>query len=95
MGSAGDRAKALRLDYPFRGRWLVRNSPADRVPSHGTWLFGLTYSIDLVPVDHRGRTAPFTALSMFQPEPAERFPGFGHPILAPMAGTAVAVHDGD
>lgn len=95
MDSAGDGLKVLRLAYPFRGRWLVRNSPANRVPSHGTWLFGLAYSIDLVPVDDRGRTAPFTAQSMFRPEAAEQFPGFGRPILAPVDGTVVAVHDGE
>lgn len=95
MGSVGNGRKALRLDYPFRGRWLVRNSPANQVPSHGTWRFGLAYSIDLVPVDDRGRTAPFTAESMFRPEAAEQFPGFGRPILAPVAGTVVAVHDGE
>lgn len=95
MSSAGDRTKILNLDYPFRGRWLVRNSPANRIPSHGTWLFGTAHSIDLVPVDERGRSAPFTATSLFRPEPAERFPGFGRPILAPVAGTVVAVHDSE
>ncbi len=33
------------LDYPFRGRWLVRNSPARRVPSHGSHALGTTYAI--------------------------------------------------
>lgn len=95
MGSAGDGLEALRLEYPFRGRWLVRNSPANRVPSHGTWMFGLAYSIDLVPVNERGQTAPFTTKSMFRPEAAAQFPGFGRPILAPVDGTVVAVHDGE
>ena len=44
----------LDLAYPFEGRRLTRNSPADRVPSHGTSLFGTTWAIDFVPVDGRG-----------------------------------------
>ena len=82
------------LEYPFAGRWLVRNSPANRVPSHGTALFATSFAIDFVPVNAAGRTAPVTARSLVTPEPPGRFPGFGRPILAPAAGTVVGVHDG-
>jgi hypothetical protein len=80
------------LVLPFEGRWSTRNSPADRVPSHGTELFATSYAIDFVLVDDRGRTAPFTLASLFRPEPADRFPGFGRPVLAPAAGVVVGVH---
>jgi hypothetical protein len=86
---------ALDLAYPFTGRWLVQNSPADRVPSHGTTLFATSHAIDFVPVDAAGRTARFTAASLFQPEQPERFPGFGRRILAPAGGRVIAVHDGE
>lgn len=39
------------LEFPFRGLWMARNSPARRVPSHGTHAFGVTYAIDFVAVD--------------------------------------------
>lgn len=84
---------AVDLEYPFEGRWLTQNSPADRVPSHGTALFASSYAIDFVPVDDSGRTAPFTFASLLRPEPAERFPGFGRPVLAPAEGVVVGVHD--
>lgn len=84
---------SANLIYPFTGRWLVQNSPANRVPSHGTTLFATSHAIDFVPVDDAGRTAPFTFNSLLRPEPPERFPGFGRPILAPMTGIVVAVHD--
>lgn len=77
---------------PFQGRWSTRNSPADRVPSHGTELFATAYAIDFVPVDDRGRTAPVTLASLFRPEPVDRFPGLGRPVLAPAAGVVVGVH---
>lgn len=84
---------SLDLSYPFTGRWLVQNSPADRVPSHGTAAFASSYAVDFVPVDARRRTAPVTTASLLRPEAPERFPGFGRPILAPLPGVVVAVHD--
>jgi Peptidase family M23 len=87
------RMPPLDLAYPFTGRWLVQNSPADRVPSHGTTLWATSYAIDFVPVDEAGRTAPVTLGSLVRPEPPERFPGFGRPVLAPVAGVVVGVHD--
>lgn len=84
------------LSLPFTGRWLVQNSPARRVPSHGVDLLGQRYAIDFVGVDARGRTAPVrdwrTAVAT---EPPERFVAFGAPILSPVDGVVVAVHDGE
>ncbi|WP_031470946.1 M23 family metallopeptidase [Sciscionella sediminilitoris] len=84
---------AIDLEYPFAGRWLVQNSPADRVPSHGTTLFASSYAIDFVPIGDSGGTAPIGFGSLLRPEPPQRFPGFGRPILAPAAGVVLAVHD--
>jgi murein DD-endopeptidase MepM/ murein hydrolase activator NlpD len=86
---------SVDLAYPFVGRWLVRNSPANRVPSHGTRLFATSYAVDFVPVTDAGRTAPITAASLVRPEPADRFPGFGRPILAPAPGVVLAARDGE
>lgn len=86
---------SIDLEYPFAGRWRVQNSPANRVPSHGTTLFGTSYAIDFVPVDGTGRTAPITLGSLVRAAPPERFPGFGRPILAPVEGIVVATHDAE
>ncbi|APX32079.1 peptidase [Brachybacterium sp. P6-10-X1] len=85
----------LLLGHPGHGRWLVQNSPADRVPSHGISLLALDHSIDLVPADDRGRTAPVRLRSLVAPEPPEAFPGFGRELLAPLDGEVVAAHDGE
>ncbi|MFC0673294.1 M23 family metallopeptidase [Brachybacterium hainanense] len=82
---------AAALDYPFTGRWLVQNSPADQVPSHGTHRFASAHAIDFVPVDEDGRTAPIRGRTLIAPEPPQRFPGFGRPILAPGPGTVLAI----
>jgi hypothetical protein len=84
------------LSLPFEGRWLARNSPARRVPSHGTDLMGGRYAIDFIGVDHRHRTADRrdwrTVLST---EPVERFFAYGRPVLAPADGVVVGLHDGE
>jgi hypothetical protein len=83
------------LDYPFTGRWMARNSPARRVPSHGTHRFGSAHAIDLIGVDERGRSAPWGLGAAVGTEPPERFAGFGRPVLAPVSGQVVVVHDGE
>ena len=88
-------SRTLDLAYPFRGRWLVQNSPANRVPSHGTRLFATAYAIDFVPVDRRGRSARLSLGSMLRPEAPARFPGFGRSLTAPARGVVVAVHDSE
>lgn len=85
----------VALAYPFSGRWLVQNSPANQVPSHGTHSFATAYAIDFLPVTESGGTAPITFGSLLRPEPAERFPGFGRPILAPVDGVVIATHDSE
>jgi hypothetical protein len=86
----------VELSLPFEGRWLVQNSPARRVPSHGTDLFASRYAIDFVGVDHGRRTARrIDWRTVLATEPADRFVSFGRPILAPLDGVIVQVHDGE
>lgn len=33
------------LGYPFLGKWLVQNSPANHAPRHGTASFASSYTI--------------------------------------------------
>jgi hypothetical protein len=83
------------LALPFRGRWLARNSPARRVPSHGTELFATTYAMDFIAVQGRRTATTRDWRTLLATEPVERFFAFGQPILAPAAGTVVSVHDGE
>jgi hypothetical protein len=84
------------LALPFTGRWLVQNSPARRVPSHGVDVLGQRFAIDFVGVDERGRTSAIHDWrTVLATEPPERFVAFGRPILAPAAGVVVHAHDGE
>jgi hypothetical protein len=83
------------LALPFRGTWLATNSPARRVPSHGTHFLGQTFAIDFVAVRRRRTAAVWDWRTLVAVEPADRFFGFGRSILAPAHGRVVAVHDGE
>lgn len=83
------------LAFPFRGSWRVENSPARRVPSHGTSAFGVSHAIDFVAVDAQGRSAPRTWRTWVGVEAPEGFIGFGEPVLAPVDGVVVAAHDAE
>ena len=94
--STSSGGPVVELALPFTGRWLVQNSPARRVPSHGTDLWGGRYAIDFVGVDERNRTSPtLDWRAALATEPPERFVAFGRPVLAPADGVVVAVHDGE
>ena len=83
------------MSVPLRGPCLVQNSPANRVPSHGTDAFGSSYAIDLVPVDGQGRSASRSWRGLLATEAPEIFVGFGRPVLAPVSGRVALVHDGE
>ncbi|MEU5987523.1 M23 family metallopeptidase [Spirillospora sp. NPDC047418] len=86
-GGGPDREPVV-VRSPVRGRWTAVNSPADKVPSHGTHELGQTYAIDLVHVPDPGRA--WTALRRW-PLAArpETFPAFGQDVHAPADGVVV------
>ncbi len=88
--------EVVKASFPFTGLWLVQNSPARRVPSHGSELFGERYAIDFVGVDDRHQSATIRDWrTLLSSEPPDRFVGFGRRILAPVPGIVAAVHDGE
>lgn len=88
------RREPVRVHPPVAGRWMAINSPADKIPSHGTHEFGQTYAVDLVhrPDDGTG----WKAVEGFWPlaRRPETFSSFGRPILAPADAVVVEVVDG-
>lgn len=96
MTSQSSVMREVEISLPFAGQWLARNSPARRVPSHGSDLLGERYAIDFIGVD-RGRRTAHTRdwRTLLATEPVERFFAYGRPILAPADGTVVEAHDGE
>jgi murein DD-endopeptidase MepM/ murein hydrolase activator NlpD len=74
---------------------MAQNSPARRVPSHGTHLFATTYAMDFIAVRGRRTATRRDWRTLLATEPVDRFYAFGQPILAPAAGRVVSVNDGE
>jgi hypothetical protein len=88
-------ADPVVLTLPFRGTWRARNSPARRVPSHGTHLFATTYAMDFIAVAGRRTATRRDWRTLLSTEPPDRFVAFGRPVLAPASGRVVSFHDGE
>jgi len=95
MALAANNGPPVVLGYPLAGSFRARNSPARRVPSHGTDLMGTTLAIDFIPVDKDGRSAPLNWRAVAATERPETFAGFGADVMAPAAGRVVVAHDGE
>lgn len=79
------------LQAPVRGRWVGLNSPADKVPSHGTRAYGQTYAIDIL---HPAPAGAATSLGWTNGwrDPAT-YSCFGEPVYAVAPGTVARAHD--
>jgi hypothetical protein len=85
------------VELPLRGEWTVERSPADRVPSHGTDLFGQRYAYDLVRTDRRRgvHVHPAGTLRWLLVGGRTRDSyGWGQPVHAALDGVIVQVLDG-
>ncbi|MEU1130758.1 M23 family metallopeptidase [Streptomyces sp. NPDC005900] len=88
-----DPPAPVEVEPPVTGRWSALNSPADKVPSHGTHSLGQTYAIDIVAVPEEGPARPAFAWLWPVTRRNRAFPAFGAPLLA--AGDATVVHAED
>ncbi|MEI7034448.1 M23 family metallopeptidase [Streptomyces pratensis] len=89
---------AVEVAPPVTGRWSALNSPADKVPSHGTHVYGQTYAIDIVaepetPEGEPPARPPFRAIWPVVRRNRD-FPAFGAPLFAVADATVVRASDG-
>ena len=81
---------------PFTGRWLVGFTPEQRIPSHGTDMFGVGYAIDFIAVNEQNRTSSSVSWRTFLgTEPPEIFYAFGMSVYSPVSGRVVRTHNGE
>jgi hypothetical protein len=91
-----DVSSAAVVEFPLRGEWCALNTPAHRIPSHGTDYFAQRYAYDFA------RTAPegmrFQPGSMLRHltagVPASQFFGWDQPVAAAFSGQVGAVGEG-
>ncbi|GAA1453778.1 M23 family metallopeptidase [Nocardiopsis tropica] len=89
LARGGPPPRAVEVAPPVAGAWTALNSPADRVPSHGTRAYGQEYAIDVLK-DSEGRPA----FGWRPPVRGNRdFPAFGDPL--PAVADAVVVRASD
>ncbi|MGI5481986.1 M23 family metallopeptidase [Streptomyces lavendofoliae] len=86
------RPDPVEVDPPVTGTWSALNSPADKVPSHGTHALGQTYAIDIV-AESAERPRPGFAWLWPVARRNGDFPAFGAPLLAVADGTVVRAED--
>lgn len=88
----GPEPVPVEIAPPVDGRWSALNSPADKVPSHGTRSYAQAYAIDIV---RESEDRPRPAFGWW---PLVRrntdFPAFGAPVLSVADATVVRVRDG-
>ncbi|MFF0507540.1 M23 family metallopeptidase [Streptomyces fimicarius] len=94
----GEPRPPVEVGPPVTGRWTALNSPAGKVPSHGTHVYGQTYAIDIVADPEAGEGEPPARPAFRWLWPLFRrnraFPAFGAPLLAVADATVVRASDG-
>ncbi|WP_329346333.1 M23 family metallopeptidase [Streptomyces microflavus] len=97
-GGPAEPVAPVETEPPVTGRWTALNSPADKVPSHGTHVYGQTYAIDIVaePGTGDGESPARPPFRLFWPVVRRNrdFPAFGAPLLAVADATVVRASDG-
>ena len=91
-------ASPIVVDFPLRGEgWVAVNSPADRIPSHGTDMLGQRFAYDFLVVDRRRGMHPSpagTLRSLLVGVRTQDYYAWGAPVHAPFDGEVVRAVDG-
>jgi hypothetical protein len=85
------------VDFPLRGEWTAITTPAHRIPSHGTNMFGERYAFDFIRISRK----PMRYLSSknvlrhtFGHVSVKDCFGWGQPVYSPCDGKVVSAGDG-
>jgi murein DD-endopeptidase MepM/ murein hydrolase activator NlpD len=91
-------SSTIVVDFPLRGEWVAVQTPAERVPSHGTDQLGQRYAYDFLRIDRQAKGWKFYPASGLRyyiaGVPLADCYGWAEPIHAPFTGSVVAAYDG-
>jgi hypothetical protein len=93
-----DEPTPVVVAFPLRGEgWVAVNSPADRIPSHGTDLLGQRFAFDFLRTDER-RGGHYHRASWLRTllvgVPSRECYAWGAPVLAPFDARVMRAVDG-
>lgn len=82
--------KPIIVSAPLKGEWNVLNTPGDKIPSHGTHAWGMTYAYDFCRLKKKHGAARWHRKSLSnyllgQVTLGDTF-GWGAPVFAPIDG---------
>jgi hypothetical protein len=85
------------VEFPLRGEWTAINTPAHRIPSHGTNQFGMRYAFDFVRISRK----PLRYLSsktvfhhFYGLVSVKDCFGWSQPVHSPLEGKVLTMRDG-
>ncbi len=86
---------ALPVHCPLAGDWVAVNTPAERVPSHGTHFLGQTYAFDFARLTDGGQSFSRQPLwrQFLWRVPARDFLAWGQPVCSAFSGRVVEASD--
>lgn len=78
--------KPIVVEPPLRGEWKVLNTPGDKIPSHGTYEWGMAYAYDFVRLKNsRWHDKTNATYLLGQVKLSDTF-AWGEPIYSPISG---------
>lgn len=89
----------IKVFPPLKGEWLAATTPGDRIPSHGTHEWAMTYAFDFIRVvkDQKGNASwhrKTTIEYLLAQVKLEDTYGWGEPVFAPINGVVREVVNG-
>lgn len=91
-----DLSSASVVTFPLQGEWVAVNTPAERVPSHGTDYFGQRYAFDFARLHEGGQKFYATSIlrHFLAAVRATEFLAWDAPVLASFGGRVIKAGDG-
>lgn len=81
---------------PFTGNWIVGATPDHKIPSHGTFQFGVGYAYDFMAVGENNKVSPkISWRTLFSTENPEHFYSFGQSVNSPVNGIVIKTHNSE
>lgn len=88
----------IAVSFPLGGEWVAANTPAEKIPSHGTDQLGQRYAFDFVQIENKGKGFKFFRSSFLRyilvGIDLQDCYGWGAPFFAPFDGTVIVAKDG-